>query len=130
MKKMFEKEIKFTIKEALAKTIATVLVVFGILAWVSPNTINTINTWRGKITEKKEVTMEVESETKELLKIYKCDDLFVVLYTDDSYYAASTLDEAATVLTDATGKAFAASNGNLYEVEGGKLNVVKVDVYR
>ena len=129
MKKMFEKEIKFTIKEALAKTIATVLVVFGILAWVSPNTINT---WRERITEKKEVTMDVEEseETKEYMKVYRCDNLFVILYTDDSYYAASTLDEAAVELTNATGKAFAAANGNLYEVEGGKLTVVKVDVYR
>ena len=128
MKKMFEKEIKFTIKEALAKTIATVLVIFGILAWVSPNTINT---WREKITEKKEVTMEVEeTETKEYMKVYRCDNLFVILYTNDSYYAASTLDEAAVELTNATGKSFAAANGNLYEVEGGKLTVVKVDVYR
>lgn len=128
MKKMLEKEIKFTIKDALAKTIATVLVVFGILAWVSPNTINT---WRERITEKKEVTMDVEeTETKEVLKVYKCDGNYVILYTDDSYYCAVTLDEAATVLTDATGRAFAAANSNLYEVAGGKLEVVKVDVYR
>lgn len=127
MKKMLEKEVKFTIKGLLIKTISTVLIVFGLISVLSPNTITEL---RERITEKK-VTMEVEEPaTKEYMKVYKCDNLFVVLYTDDSYYAASTLDEAAVELTNATGKSFAAANGNLYEVEGGKLNVVKVDVYR
>ena len=126
-KKLLEKEVKFTIKGLLIKAISTVLIVFGLISVFSPATITNL---RARITEKKEVTMVEESETKELLKIYKCDGNYVILYTDDSYYCAVTLDEAAQVLTDATGRAFAAANSNLYEVSGGKLEVVKVDVYR
>lgn len=126
MKKMLEKEVKFTIKGLLIKTISTVLIVFGLISVFSPATITELREkWN-----QKEATVEVESETKEVLKVYKCDGKYVILYTDDSYYCAGTLDEAATVLTDATGKAFAAANSNLYEVSGGKLEVVKVDVYR
>lgn len=127
MKKMLEKEVKFTIRGLLIKTISTVLIVFGLISVFSPATITELREkWN-----QKEATVEVEeTETKEVLKVYKCDGNYVILYTDDSYYCAGTLDEAATVLTDATGRAFAAANSNLYEVAGGKLEVVKVDVYR
>ena len=127
MKKMLNTKFEFTIKGLLTRIIVIVLVGFGLVGWMSPKTVDN---WREKWNQK-EATVEVEEPTtKEYMKVYRCDNLFVVLYTDDSYYAASTLDEAAIELTNATGKSFAAANGNLYEVEGGKLTVVKVDVYR
>lgn len=116
-----------SISRSIRKLMATILIAIALVMVVSPRTITR------KIAEyenNKRAEAVIETKTKEYQKIFKAENVYTILYDDCSYYSAPTLEEVAVELTNATGRAFACANGNLYETSGGKLEVVTVSVYR
>lgn len=129
-KNFMDKEFTFCPGKAIRnikRLIGIILTAIVLVTIVSPKTITR------KIAEyenNKRAEAVVETKTKEYQKIFKAENVYTILYDDCSYYSAPTLEEVAVELTNATGRAFACANGNLYETSGGKLEVVTVSVYR